>query len=246
MSIVHLEVWKALAAGVPTVISAAVAVDLGPSVKNATCVGPGPESFKSCVLKIHNDKNEWTKLHLSALALIENNPLTIDLSQQWKQVLNIALATKTRKGESVNELGIERSHGHGSLTCKKIDNAYIERYDEVKATISNGTFFTGLDHFLHQSPSSGFIYNDEHEKAYLANNPIVVHLINGQKVKSGWHHFILSEETGSRYIYSPIDDSAYLTRYKDISMTLEKHEIKSSWYHYNTFGRHEGRIYGCY
>lgn len=131
---------------------------------------------------------------------------------------------------------------------------YLNNNPDVQAAVNNGTFDSGLEHFIEfgldeglaggrGAPSEALSFFNE--TSYLEQNPDVDKAIQQGVLDSGLEHFVrfgvneLDVREGTGYEF--FDSQSYLNANPDVAQAVENNVLDSALEHYVKFGFSEGR-----
>ena len=235
-----------MAAGVPTVLSGDTVRNFGGSISNATCVGETHLEFKECVVAIYKDAELWNEIQFNGLTYVENNHQREAIEKGWEKLITSTTQRKLKSHLALVELDNLPPFGPASSRCKTLDALYLSRYLNVKQAIEMGSYNSGLEHFYANDPAAGYVYNVDHEEAYLTNHPDVNDAVIAGDFKTGWHHFELYGKRQEGYEYSPEDEAKYRADFIDIDIAVQQGVFPTGFMHFQSDGKREGRFYGCW
>ena len=89
-SIIHChicnQVSEALSLGIPVVVSEFTAESFGfkpGCFEDVCCIGDNKESFKNCILDVHNDKAKWYSFRENGIDFIQSTHSCEEVMKKW-------------------------------------------------------------------------------------------------------------------------------------------------------------------
>lgn len=118
------------------------------------------------------------------------------------------------------------------------DVQYLAANPDVAEAVINGSFPSGLDHFVRigQFENRSTIFDDA---LYLALNSDVATAVYAGTLESGAAHFVAFGRNEGRQ--TTLDEGLYLLRHPDVAAAIAVGAFENAREHYIAFGSAEGR-----
>jgi len=234
---IQFKLSECLSMGIATVMSklSADAFGIKPD-DHIACVGDTPESFKSCVLSVHNNETMWNTMRHNGLEFIKRTHSQKHVQELWKKVIDNGKAIF--KEIQVDEIAAKSNPPPAEFKCPEGEERYKEMYSDVavalqkvkktKYTKANRMqektgYSSAFDHWRQAGESEGRKYTCDYN-AKLFKTEI-------------W----TTTPTGP----CPVGEKLYQIQYPIVREMIETGKIRSGYREWLRYGKEKRRNYFC-
>merc|ERR1712157_492418 len=155
---IQYRVSEALSLGIPVVVSGFTAESFGfkPGYyEDVCCIGNNEESFKNCVLDVHNDKAKWSSFRDNGIDFIQSTHNREEVTKKWADVIKRSMNALTTS-KFLDGTMMDGYMHHGLFTtninypkeqCPEGEKLYFESYKDVVEAVKLGLFESAFEHW---------------------------------------------------------------------------------------------------
>lgn len=173
--------------------------------------------------------------------LIHNNPVDLDIIEPNNPLNHPIEDPKTAFTATPVDLDPDPNTIHLDFD----EQTYLLLNLDVKAAITNGTYLSGLHHYLRVGRNEGRLAPHFDEDTYLEKNPDVAVAVNSGTFTSGFEHYSLFGLNENRE-GALIDEADYITQNPDVAAAVESGALTSATQHFHLYGYKEAYENGRY
>jgi len=214
---IQYKVSEALSIGIPTALSGIAAEGFGLNAEdNIACIGRNPDSFKKCILDMHNNEEIWTQYRSNGLDFIRETHSYERTMQEWSNIID----------SSLDAINASRANSVAKHKCRSGEEGYLQRYADIAEAINEKHHFhSGFLHWKRYGKAEGRFYvclSEEQTQHGLLTTDLI---IPTKKCREG--------------------EENYLSKYSDVAVAIKEGFFESGFQHYDHSGKFEGRTYIC-
>jgi hypothetical protein len=203
---------------------------------NIACVGDTPESFKSCVLSVHNDETMWKRLRQNGLEFIKRTHSQKHVQELWKKVIDNGKSIFKEK--ELEQITAKSNPPPAEYECPEGEQRYKKKYRDLATVLSKvkktkynkknrnqekQAFSSAFDHWCRVGAAEGRTYFCDYN-ANLFKTEI-------------W----ATAPTGP----CPVGEKLYKIQYPAVSEMIKTGDIRSGYREWQRYGKEKGRNYFC-
>ena len=139
--------------GIPTVTSGFSAASFRiDEESDISCVGKDIQSFKKCIIEVHNDEKKWNKIQKKGFGFIQKSLNGKLLRKKWSKLI--------KHGKTLFD---KRKNKRTHKLCDEGEELYQRDYPEVAELVEEGIYTSAFKHWKREGKKLGRSYNCEDE-----------------------------------------------------------------------------------